>query len=593
MPLAASQKIAAKPSRLLALLAAAVVAAYDRRWLARPVAGLLGPDDPTPATLSRLWHRLLGPLEALVAHAHRRGRRPAERATAELRARLACTQAQLDVAASVIAARGVRHRALQDRLVAASERLHQEHGLSRRHFCRALGLSERTFRAWRTRPPRPPAPAAPPPPPSAPRPRPVGRFALEICPPDLQAVADTTYLRAFGTDLRLVGTQDPGRRHQNLLSAFAVDTEENADLVVRVITEAVSALPGAQLLVDQGTPYLAQATRQACERLEIDHEPQQEGAPTEKATLERAWSTVKRALHPLLSLTDRLAAAVPALRRADLARATTSLLLATFLRVYAAGRCHLGHPLQDTDPAALRDIVAAAREAARAESRSRKLFLAQLHADYHLEPFVSCHAFIRAHRRYPLEDLQAADRVLRDRACRCRIRRCDLYFAAVLRRVAEEGRRRRAEQAARDRARRQREAEYAALRAREQLWTERPELRLAPALDGLVEQWDERRGTLLFGGAGPLGSVTRALRDFRRRAPLVWHYDADAAWCAWVATSAVPHGALVAISDLFERERARIAAEPDPFPAPPLSATLPLQARRQHERPPPPPDLTI
>lgn len=598
MPLPASQNTAPKPSRLVALACATVVAAYDRRWLAQPLSALRGPEDVAPETLSRLKARLLAPLEALVARLHRRGRPRTASEMPSLRAELEATRAKLELAASVIAADGVRSRALQDRLVAAYEALQKRHAMSLRDFCTSLGVSERTFRSWRNRkpapPPTPPAPAAPP----APKPsRNEGRFALELCPPNLQAMADTTHIRAFGVDLQLVGAQDPGRRHKELLRAFAVTEQENADVIIRVLTEALGALPGAQAITDQGTPYIARATQAACEAIDVEPAPQAEGAPTDKAPLERTWGTVKRALAPLLALTDRVAAAVPQLCSPALARATVMLLLGVFLRVYSGGRRHLGHPLEALDPAALDDAAARAREAARAENRSRKLFLQKLHADYNLAQDISVDDFVRAHRRHHLEDIKAAARALRDRACRCHARRCDRYFAGILRNIAEHRRARRARQYAEREDQRRRDHERATFEQHDRFLADNPELRLRQALDALAVHWDDHAGRLLWGGAGwGRGTLVRALREMRDRAPLVWPYDVDVVLRDWRATQACPLGAQIAISALLEVERAKLPAEPSRFPPPRDPATITPQARRENQenpRPPPCSRLTI
>jgi len=587
VPHSPSQNRAASPSRLLALVCAAVVAAFDRRWLARPVAALRTEADPPPETLSRLKARVLPAFEECVACAHRRGRRPADRDAEALRARLAVAETELAVAASVIAERGVRNPGLQDRLVAAAERLRAEHGVGWRRFSAALGIAERTFRSWRRRPPAPPRVPEPPPAPSPPRPRGEGRFALELCPPDLQALADTTHVRAFGVDLRLVATQDPGRRDQDPFASFAVGEEENAELVIQAVTEALAGLPGAQLLVDQGTPYLAEATREACERLRIDHEPQKEATPTEKSTLERAFRTVKDALATLFSLTDRLADAVPSLRRPELARAFVSLLVGVFLRVRRAGAAP--HPLEGRDRSVLEDVVAATRERACAERRSRKLFLARLHDEYHLEEHVSRDAFVRAHRHHALEDLVGAEEILRRRGCRCDARRCDRFFTGILRNVADRGRARRARERADREADAHRRDRDAAFEAHEALLVARPELRLHEALDALLAQWIPRSATLLFGGCGwARAQLRRAIDGLRRSLPLVWEYELDAAWKKWCATSGAPHGAWTAISRLLDTERARIRS-----PEAPPRATLRPQAQPENTRSPPPPGLTI
>ena len=591
-PLRPSPKIASKPSRLVALACASVVAAHKRSWLSQPVTELRETDDPVPETISRIKARLLPELERLVARAHRRGRRSSlETGKAELaalHAELACTKAALELAASIISTRGIRDTGLQQRIVVAAEDLRRRHQLPFALFCKTLGIPPRTFRSWRSRRSRPPAsPPTVAAPALSPHPsRNEGRFALELCPPDLQTVADTTAVSAFGVDLRLVATQDPGRRCQDLLSAFAAQTEENADVVVEVITQALAELPGAQLLVDQGTPYLAATTRAACETLELDHEPQKEGAPTEKATLERAFGTIKRLLAPLLDLSHRLAAALPALRRPDLAKAAITILLVTFLRVWRAAswQRHQG-ALVENDPAALRDIVQQARDQARADNRSRKLFLQQVHADYHFEQYVSRDAFVRAHRRHALEDIKAAERILRGRACRCGVRRCDLYFAGILRRVAEEGRARRAAEIAARAEQRRRQREQEAHRALDAHLAAHPDQHLVLALDALVEQhqtfWADGHGV-------PRAELRVALRNIQRRAPLVWHYDVDALWRAWKDTSGAPQGSLGAIHQILEHERAALAPINQRFTEGQLSATLRPRARRETERPPPP-----
>jgi hypothetical protein len=597
-PPAASQNPGPRPSRLVALTCAAVVASYDRRWLAQPLSALLGPQDVAAETLSRLKARLLAPLEALVAQLHRRGRPKMASEMPSLRAQLEAKGAMLELAASVIATGGVPSRVLQDRLVAAYQALASRHGMSLRDFCNALGIRERTFRSWRNRKPAPPPTPPPPPPPPAPKPsRNEGRFALELCPPNLQAMADTTYIRVFGVDLQIVGAQDPGRRYRELLSAFTVTEQENADVVIGVLGQALGTLPGAQAITDQGTPYIARATQQACEAMDIEPAPQTEAAPTEKAPLERAWGTIKRALAPLLDLTDRAAAAVPQLRSPALARATLSLLLGVYLRVYSGGRRHLGHPLEAHDPAALDDAVARAREAARAEGRSRKIFLQKLHADYNFAQDISVDDFVRAHRRHHLEDIKAAERALREHACRCYARRCDRYFAGILRSVAECGRARRARLFGQRQDQRRRDHQRACFEQHDRFLAEQPELRLRQALDALAVQWDHQAGRLAWGGAGwGRGTLVRALCEMRDRAPLVWSYDVDAVLRDWRATPACPHGAQIAISALLEIERAKLLADSARFHLPPDPATITPQARREnHEnaRPPPPPGLTI
>jgi hypothetical protein len=452
-------KRATKPSPLLAAISLAIAAAHDRRWIAGPVSSLI-PQDLSPARLSHLKARILPVLEAEVASATRRGRPPLS--VADHVSSTAALEALLEVAASVISQVPIRGRVLQDRLVEAAERLRREHRIPLKTFASKLRLSARTLRYWRQR--RRPAPKTPGDlpeetpsaedepaeatagePPTGAEP-PVfsngGRFSLDLQPPGLQAMADTTDIRVFGTTLKLVGAQDTGNRHRRLLESFRVSEAESAQLIIDVVSAAFAEPAGTQLIVDQGTPYVAEETKKALEKLEVEHCPQKEATPTEKAPLERTWRTLKEALEPLLGLTDRLAERIPALHNTALARAAAELLVGTFLRVYASARAPLPHPLDARDPLALVSVVEDAKERARAEHRSRKLLLQDIHARYAMAG--SAAAFVRAHRRAALEDIQEAERRLRDRACRCRTRACDRYFAGILSKVSEEGQRRRA-----------------------------------------------------------------------------------------------------------------------------------------------------
>src|SRR6266545_3097628 len=104
--------------------------------------------------------------------------------------------------------------------------------------------------------------------------------------------------------------------------------------------------------------------------------------------------------------------------------------------------CCVAHPLDRHDPDLLRTIIEEQRDRARAEDRSVRLFLEAIHAEYAMP--TSCEAFVRAFRRYPLEDLRDAERRFRAHACRCQVRVCDRYFAAVVRDVHDLNRARRA-----------------------------------------------------------------------------------------------------------------------------------------------------
>lgn len=509
----------AKPSPLLALVCASIVADHDRSWLARPLNALIPDGGPRPERISRLKTRLRPAFETELAQATRRGRPKASKQPEEVR-RTSVLAALLAVATWLLTQSRVptRRRAIQDHLVCAYDRLHAQHGVTQTEFCSVLDIPERTFRAWRARPPTPvptPPPASPPPPPK--NDRSTGRFDLEVTAPGVQLGGDTTDLKVFGIDLKLVGVQDLGAREQQLFEAFDVDDHEDADMVIRVLTEALAGRDSLQLISDQGTPYMAEAAKNAYEALGVEHAPQKEGTPTDKATVERGWNTVKGALEPLLDLTCRLAEVIPALRQADLARAVARLFLATFLRVYAAGRRHLSHPLEGQDPDALRAIIEEQREDARAENRSIRLFLERVHAEYAIPG--SRETFVRAFKHYPLDDLHDAERRFRPFACRCQTRVCDRYFAAVVRDVHDAGQKRRA--AARRRACAKADARRADAAAAQRAadLVAHPERRLHEAFDLLAETWIQADRFLLDGAIARIW-LRCAVADFYRLDPL-------------------------------------------------------------------------
>lgn len=593
MPPPASQESRPRSSLLLALVCASLVADHDPSWLARPVARLIPDGGPRPEWVSRIKARLRGAFADLVEAATRRGRRP----TPPTDHRAPVLEALLAVATRLLAisAVPVRRRAVQDELVCAFDRVHREHGVTARAFCTALALSERTFRSWQDRPAQPPAPP-PPKPPRPPRPdRATGRFALEATAPDTQLGGDTTDLRVLGVDLKLVGVQDIGDRERCLYDAFAIDVRESNALIASAVRAAVAGREGLQLVTDQGTPYLAQAAQQAYDAIGVEHAPQREGAPTEKATVERGFGTLKTALAPIFDVLNRIAAAVPVLRQPVLARHVATLLVATFLRVYAAGRRHLGHPLDGQDPDVLRAIVEDQRERARAETRSVRLFLESVHAEYTMPG--SCEAFVRTFRRYPLDDLREAERRFRAHACRCEVRVCDRYFAAVVRDVHEAGAARRSAE------RRQRCHEGRARRARvdaAQRAAEldaHPERRLHEALDVLAQTWLPDTGDFVFDGLLARSWLRRAIALIHAREPVAAADLIELHTRGWEASRpATPAALCEAVRRVLQAviTEVRLAAQPQ-SPAAVPGATLRSSTRstHDHKRPPPSPHLRI
>ena len=594
MPPPASQESPPKSSLLLALVCASIVADYDRSWLARPVAQLIPDGGPRADRLSRLKAKLRDVFSDLVDAATRRGRRP--RSPRDPRAPV--PGALLAIATRLLGRNAVpvRRRDIQDELVCAFDRVHAEHGVTAREFCAALALSERTFRSWQQRPAKPPPPPPPPsPPPPPPNDRNTGRFDLGVTAPDTQLGGDTTDLRVLGVDLKLVGVQDLGDRERHLFDAFAIDEREYAELVGRVVAVAAAGLEGVQFITDQGSPYVAQAAQQAYDAIGVEHAPQREATPTAKATVERGFATIKNALAPILALLDRVAAAVPSLQQPQLAGHVATLLVATFLRVYAAGRRHLGHPLDGHDPDVLRAIVEEQRENARAEDRSVRLFLEAMHAEYALPG--SAEAFVRAHRRYPLEDLKEAERRIRIRACRCQIHACDRYFTAVVRDVHDAGVHRRAV------ARRGRVAEAQARRARADAAARvrdldaHPERRLLEGLDVLADTWLPDTGAFVAGAELARAWLRHAVDTIFVRDPVGAVDFIEAHVRSWIAArSNIPQQLCEAIRGVLRDVITNIRGVPrHQSPGNLVGVMLASSTRSNHDnkRPPPSPHLRI
>ncbi len=181
---------------------ACIVASFDRSWLARPVTELIPPDSGIRLDwLSHLKSRLMGPLIAALELALTPGRRAQEhppqtaivlddelaRIKERYEARM-CTEKKARV---------------QGWLVGVYARLERDHALSIRLFCKSLGISEQTFRTWRTREARPISASPPPEPKPEPRPRGEGRFGLEHTLPGIQQVADTTDWEILGIPLKV------------------------------------------------------------------------------------------------------------------------------------------------------------------------------------------------------------------------------------------------------------------------------------------------------------------------------------------------------------------------------------------------------
>jgi hypothetical protein len=584
-----------KPSPLLALVALGIVSRLRPAWLAVDLKDAAQQQDVRAERLSRLVTGAIGAFEGALAVLTRRGRPPRRRDEDEAHAELALTRELLAVATARLARIGPRQRDDRDLLVGAWQRLAPLAGMTQQRFCAALALPDRTLRAWLAHPPAPPS--SPPSPAAEPKPTPKRpprrrRFRFDVTLPGTQVAADTTDLEVFGVPLKLIAAQDVGGRDTSLFDAVLVDEHDHADGVVDVLGKALADKPGAQAITDQGTPYLAQKTREALSQLEVEHAPQKEGDPCGKSTIERAFGTVKSIAAPIFFVLNLIAHAVPALHDTTLAKAAATLLLTALLRAYQQGA--RAARTADTarggvDSGTLMRLAEQTRERARVEDQSRRLLLNNIHALYDLPG--AAQVFINTFAKYPLSVLHDAERAFQTQVHRDDIRDRKSYFGALVRRAHEQHRltlareqsdRRDAARLARDLA--QRDAQRAA-------WAANPATWLREALGLLAVQWDVRTRTLLFDGEGlGLGMASAALRrlfqlhDPRTAGDLVGgtlhafrlaHLD-----------HLGPDG-VAAVLKLVERKRDAIAALAPTVGLVPLAQPAILHPTGQKPRPPP------
>jgi transposase InsO family protein len=497
-----------KPSPLVALICLAVVARLRPDWVAVKLGDAAADSGVSPQRLSRLCTRAIAPFETAVAALSRIGRPPGDKAAAQAAAQRDLMAALLGVATSLLSRCRPRGAWVHSLVAGAWLRLKADHpSLTHRSFCEALAIPERTLRHWvSTAPPSSPK-QAPAPKAQKPNKRPPrrGRFSFAVTLPDTQTAADTTDLRAFDQPLKLVAAQDIGGRDIDLLDSVIVEDHESAELVVRVLTEALKGqgAEGQQAVTDQGTPYMAQVTRDALEQLGADHAPQREGDPLGKATIERAFGTVKSIAGPLLAITDRLAEAVEALRNVELAKALTTVLLTALLRAYQAG-ARAAHRAAEArtglDEQTLVRAAQQSRQQAHAENRSARLLLRHIHDSYQFDGPVT--AFIRAFRRFPVVVLHRAERAFATQAHRSDIHDRQSYFAAIVRRLDDEYRTELALKQRQQQAMRELDRQAERREAQMQHWADNPRQHLDAALVALAAQWNPSTASLLFDGAG-------------------------------------------------------------------------------------------
>jgi len=496
------------PSILLVLICLAVVHRLRPGWIKITLHEAARSANVSPERLSRLCSRVLAPFQNVLDFVTRIGRPGREKRDDSPRLENALLSSMLGVAADILKHVSLRKPAIRALVMGAYLRLKQAHPeLTRELFCRSLGLSPRTFRHWMAckHERETVSPVAPPPEKKPKRKRPPrrSRFGFDVVLPDTQIAADTTDLQAFGVPLKLVAAQDVGGRDRNLFDSVIVDDKESAGHVIRAVTEALGGKEGQQVITDQGTPYMAAATRDAIEALGAEHAPQKEADPQGKATIERAFKTVKDIAKPIFLLTSRIAAKLPTLANPDLAKSAATLLLTALLKAYQAGARAARRADDQRASISVEELEALSeksREMARAERRSVRLFLTQLHRDYDIKRPLS--VFIRQMRRFPLPVLKDAERAFAGQVHRDDIKDRASYFAAIARRYNDLYLTRlESERMERDRQRQwERDLETAELTRAS--WRANPSAWLRVALETLSAQWIPEQNTLLCGGAG-------------------------------------------------------------------------------------------
>ena len=248
------------PSPLLVVICLTIVHRLRPQWLAVTISDAAREQHLNAERVSRLCSRARPAFEATLGALVRVGRPPraaAQGAEQNAAQELAVARSLLAVASSVLEHVSLRAGAVRPLILGAWLRLWAEHpSLTQKQFCHTLALSPRTLRSWRL-----PAPAAK---------TDTGATRTSI---DTQLAADTTELQALRIRLKLIASQDIGRRDQDLLDSIIVDDQENAERVVAALKVAINEREGFQVLVDQGTPYMAEAIRIALQQLGAEHAP--------------------------------------------------------------------------------------------------------------------------------------------------------------------------------------------------------------------------------------------------------------------------------------------------------------------------------
>ncbi len=479
------------------------------KWLAISLSDAARSAGVSPQRLSRLCTRCLLPFANTLSTSTRMGRPKCDSDAKPNQRELLLLRALLDVATAILAKVPLRGSEMRSLVVGAWLRLRAEHPMTQQHFCQTLAIPTRTLRHWvKTTPANVGGTKSwlqDSTKKNSKRKRSLrrGRFNFKVTLPGTQIAADTTDLKSFGTPLKLIAAQDIGGRDQNLFDSIIVDDHENAERVVQVLTKALNGREGIQVVTDQGTPYMAEKTCRALDQLGAEFAPQREADPIAKATIERAFGTVKQIAQPILNITNSIARSLPQLADSELAKATTSMFITALLRAYQAGARATKRALQDRDNTSVEDIARAAddsRQRARAYDNSARLLLAHIHGAYDID--VPLQKFTRLFRRFPLPVIHDAEKAFASQAHRDNIKKRCSYFAAIIRKCNDDYRQRRKREKVMRESNELLEREARQFERQKNQQHSNPAQWLRSALDAIAALWRPGKNELLFGGVG-------------------------------------------------------------------------------------------
>jgi|GEM_PF-1795832 len=593
-----------KPSGLFAVVCLAIASRLHPEWTAVTIADAAGQVGTHPERVCRLATRCKSAFEATLGSLTRIGRPPIDRADSRGASERALLSSLLEVASGILRQVSLRRAAFRNFIVGSFERLAALHpSLTLKRFAEFLGISERTLRNWRRRPTSKMDQAlagdrsaqAPPPRSSTSVPQGPGRvrrprFGFDVTLPDTQYAGDTTDLAVFGVPLKMMAAQDIGGRDFDLLDAAVIDTRESAEQISQLLESVLSKGGGEQVHTDQGRPYMAWVVATALEDLKAEHAPQVEGDPCGKATIERAFRTVKDIARPIFAVTNRLAAAFPDLSLPELAKSAADLIVRFLLRAYQAGARAAWRSSAERGNIDLEALARASdesRERARVADESARLLLTRAHEALSIPGSVS--AFIRRFRSFPIPVLQRAERAFATQAHRDDIANRSAYFSGLVFRFNDEHARIQQSERVREQEVRRRRQDRAQAETITDHRDRDPASWFFEGLEYLAYHWIPQLGQLLFDGIGAgTGNMQAALQrliDLHGFQPAVDIARGVIQGFLLSPPSHVPREALPALASVAER---LLVGLPTPVPTPAFTPRIPPDILRRTGSPPRP-----